>query len=131
MKTVSPSELLDPAEYLQASVEDHPADHILEATCPRCGKVDGVCPRCGHCVESSGCQPDRAATYRRVMGMLAEDKHRIGFFIDCFFLATGDAVFDGQTEETIAKLHNVPVAQVEAMRDRIARVLGIAPCRKR
>jgi len=131
MKTVSPSGSLDPAEYLQASVEDHPADHFAEAVCPNCGTVNPVCPNCYHSVEASGCQPDRAATYRRVMAMLAEDKHRGAFFIDCFFLATGDAVFDGQTEETIAKLHKVPVAQVEAMRDRIARELGIAPCRKR
>ena len=49
------ADLHDIADSPRASACDHPADHLLEAMCPKCGRtVDAVCPECGGNVEASG-----------------------------------------------------------------------------
>jgi len=121
-------ENIDPAE--RVSVEDHPADHICESYCHRCGfAVNPVCPNCHHCIEASGGEPDKAATYRRIMLMLRKAKNT-ALFIDAFFLATGDGqLYDGTSEQKISLLHGVTKGQVSKQCRYIVQQLGLIPSR--
>jgi hypothetical protein len=128
----------DPSQLPQASMMDHPAEHCLEANCPRCRRtVDAVCPKCRSNVEASGADRGeerihgqsvlaRAEFYRRFVLLLQESRN-CKFTLGCFLIATGDAGADGMSMQNFAKTWGVGRATVSKHCRRICKRLGIAP----
>lgn len=129
----------DPADLPEASVHDHPADHILEAWCPQCGKaVDAACPHCQHHVEPGGTVGsgtatgaglstlDRVEFYRRLVLLIVTARNS-KFMIGCYLIATGDAFADGISMTDFAKLWSVKKATVSKTCNIICSKLEIPP----
>ena len=124
----------DPAEFTQASENDNPSDHMLEAMCPHCNHaVDAVCPGCGHNVEASGCDQKgtvlgRSEYYRRLL-LLLEKARNTKFMLGCYFIATGDRFADGVSMTEYAVKWSVTKANVSKQCRFICQYLGIPPSR--
>jgi hypothetical protein len=124
----------DPAELPEASAEDNPSDHMLEAMCPHCRcAVDAVCPECGGNVESSGSEPkgtvlSRAEYYRRLLLML-EKARNTKFMLGCYFIATGDRLAEGVSMTDYSRIWSVKKATVSKQCRFICAYLGIPPSR--
>lgn len=129
----------DPHKIPDQAINDHPADRLVEAYCPRCGhEVDAVCPECGGHVETG--EPTtpgdtdrslqstlpRAEFYRLFVGLLQEHRNA-KFFYGCYLFATGDAYADGVSMVDFAREHGVTKATVSKHARRICNRLRLTP----
>ena len=123
----------DPAESVKASACDHPAEHLLEALCPRCDEVvDAVCPECGGNVEASGADEggaglsslSRAEFYRRMV-LLIHNSRNSKFTCGCYLIATGDGFADGISMTEFGRAWGVRKATVSKQCRMICAYLGI------
>lgn len=136
------SALKDLADSPRASACDHPADHVLEAMCPRCAHpVDAVCPGCGSNVEASGAdsgpshgangkaRPEAASCltpeefYRRLV-LLIHNARNSKFTLACYMIATGSGFADGVSMTDVAKVWGVGKAAVSKQCGLICDYLG-------
>jgi hypothetical protein len=134
------SALHDVADLPMASACDHPADHVLEAMCPRCRHaVDAVCPTCHGNVESSGAEESetspehkscltRTEFYRRLV-LLIHNARNSKFTLGCYLLATGDGFADGVSMTEYGKAWGVRKATVSKQCRYICGYLGLPPSR--
>jgi hypothetical protein len=131
----------DPAELPTASACDHPADHLLEALCPHCGRVvDACCPDCHRNVEASGAAVGervsaeassclgRVEFYRRLVVMLMNARNT-KFLLGCYLISTGDGFADGVSMTAFAEKWGVRKATVSKQCRFICGYLGIPPSR--
>jgi len=125
----------DAADLPEASISDHPAEHCLEAFCPKCNRVvDAACPGCGSNVELAGASTDGAAGsalsrtefYRRFI-LLIQGSRNSKFTLGCYLIATGDAFADGVSMTEFGKEWGVCKATVSKHCRHICAYLGIAP----
>ena len=134
------SALHDVADLPMASACDHPADHALEALCPRCQHpVDAVCPICRSNVEASGAEgagdlasPEdrslrkRTDYYRRLV-LLIYNARNSKFTLGCYLLATGDGFAGGVSMTDYARTWGVRKATVSKQCRYICGYLGTPP----
>jgi len=127
----------DPAELPEASSNDKPADHMLEAYCPKClHVVDACCPDCGTHLEPAGATVDGASTstltrgeyYRRFI-VLIHNARNSKFMLGCYLIATGDAFADGVSMEEYARQWGVTRATVSKQCVFICAYLKLPPSR--
>jgi hypothetical protein len=127
----------DPAQLPEASADDPPAGHMLEAHCPSCAHVvDAVCPKCKTHLEPAGVSTDGAAAsnlnrveyYRRFV-LLLQNARNTKFMLGCYLIATGDAFADGISMESYARTWSVTRATVSKQCVFICRYLGLPPSR--
>jgi len=125
----------DPAELPEASLNDHPADRLVEAFCPRCNaSVNATCPECSGHVEAVGSDPGAAGVssytrlefYRRLI-LLVQNSRNSKFTLGCYLIATGDAFADGISMTEYARTWSVKKATVSKHCRLICRYLGIPP----
>jgi len=125
----------DPADF---NVEDGRAEdptEFLEAVCMKCGhEVQAACPDCGTYVRRNDTdRPEQfyeRASYHALL-LLLERERNTRFAIDCYFIATGDAIMDGRGRSMaeVAKRWSVTRAMVSKHCRRICRTLRIIPSR--
>jgi hypothetical protein len=133
----------DLADSPRASSCDHPADHVLEALCPRCRHpVDAVCPACGSNVEASGADNGKEQMangtlvsvltpeefYRRFV-LLVHNARNSKFTLGCYLIATGSGFADGVSMTDYAREWGVRKATVSKQCRYICGYLGIPPSR--
>lgn len=125
----------DAADLPQASAHDHPAEHCLEAFCPRCQHaVDAACPKCKSHLEPAGATSAQGATselsrhefYRRFVA-LVQNSRNAKFTLGCYLIATGDAYADGVGISEFGKAWGVGKATVSKHCRMICDLLGIPP----
>ncbi len=131
----------DAADLPQASMVDHPADHLMETYCPKCDHaVEAVCPKCQGHVEPGWSGPagylakDNAASsrltpgdfYRRFATML-QNQRNSKFTLGCYLIATGDAYADGVSMTEFGERWGVTKAAVSKHCRLICAFLGIQP----
>jgi hypothetical protein len=131
------SAIADIADLPVASACDDPADHFLEAFCPRCQRaVNPVCPKCSNTVEASGASTDGAAAssitrsefYRRFLQLL-QGARNSKFTLGCYLISTGDAFAEGVSMAEYAKQWGVRRATVSKQCHLICAALGLPPSR--
>ncbi len=123
---------IDPCELPQASSEDNPIDHALEAYCPHCAhEVDAVCPHCERMVESSGADevmaPLSASEFHRRLLNYLYSKRNSKFAIACFLIASGSAEADGLSMTEFAVSFGVTKATVSKYCREICAYFSIPP----
>lgn len=120
----------DPADLPQASAEDNPIDHAIEALCPRCNHaVDAVCPNCSTPVEASGADISgfsKEDFYRRIITLVLTSRNA-KFTLTCFLIAIGDGFADGTGITDVARRWGVTKATVSKHCRRVCVEFGIRP----
>ncbi len=134
----------DAADLPQASANDHPIDHMLEAMCPNCAHlVDAVCPACGNHVEEAS--PDDLKLfdvgggvrtyltpeefYRRLVLMIQSARNS-KFTAGCYLIASGSGFADGVSMTEFGRKWGVGKAAVSKNCKQICKYLGIPPSEK-
>ena len=126
----------DIADLPIASACDDPAEHFLNAWCPRCEQVvDAVCPECGHTVEQSGAGSGGAVAAARAMDLirqvlqLAQSARNSKFTIGCILIAMGHTYAEGVSMADYARAWGVRRATVSKQCHLVCAALGLPPSR--